>query len=63
MSPARRRMTTMHERYDQALEYGHDKHLPLDAPRPKPTQDWPPENGALLESTPSGFRAGAPAKG
>jgi hypothetical protein len=49
MSPARRRMRTMRERYDQALEYCHDKHLPTDAPRPKPTKAWPPENVALLE--------------
>jgi site-specific recombinase XerD len=49
MSPARRRMTTMPERYDQALEYCHDKKLSPDAPRPKPTKDWPPENVALLE--------------
>jgi site-specific recombinase XerD len=38
----------MPERYDQALEYGHDKHLPADAPRPKPTCFWPPENVELL---------------
>jgi site-specific recombinase XerD len=49
MSPARRRMDTMQERYDQALEYCHDKHLPSSAPRPRPTGDWPPENVALLE--------------
>lgn len=49
MSPVRRRMTTMPERYDQALEYCHDKKLSPDAPRPKPTKDWPPENVALLE--------------
>jgi site-specific recombinase XerD len=48
MSPARRYMTTMHERYDQALEYCHDKTLPPYSPRPKPTKDWPPENVALL---------------
>ncbi len=49
MSPARRRMTTMRERYDQALEYCHDKNLPPEAPRPKFTCHWPPENVALLE--------------
>ena len=49
MSPARSRMDTMRERYDQALEYGHDKQLPPDTPYPKPTNDWPPENVALLE--------------
>jgi site-specific recombinase XerD len=42
-------MDTMHERYDQALEYCHDKNLPATAPRPSLTRDWPPENVALLE--------------
>jgi integrase/recombinase XerD len=50
MSPARKRMHSMPERYDQALAYCHDKHLPPGAPRPSPTKDWPPENVALLES-------------
>jgi len=49
MSPMRKRMHAMPERYDQALEYCHDKHLPPDAPRPLPTAHWPPENVALLE--------------
>jgi site-specific recombinase XerD len=49
MSPARRRMTTMRERYDQALEYCHDKKLAPEAPRPRFTCDWPPENVDLLE--------------
>jgi len=49
MSPSRRRMTSMPERYDQALAYCHDKHLPPDAPRPKPTAFWPAENIELLE--------------
>lgn len=49
MSPACRRMHTAHERYDQALAYCHDKNLPPDMPRPRPTQDWPPENVSLLE--------------
>jgi site-specific recombinase XerD len=42
-------MDSMHERYDQALDYSHDKNLPPEAPRPCPTQDWPPENVTLLE--------------
>jgi site-specific recombinase XerD len=50
MSPMRKRCDTVPERYDQALEYGHDKHLPADAPRPKPTSFWPPENVELLKS-------------
>ena len=58
MSPARRYMTTMHERYDQALDYGHDKHLSPDAPRPKNTRDWPPENVALLETYGEWLRGG-----
>lgn len=49
MSPSRKYMETMPERYDQALQFGHDKHLPVGAPRPKPTQFWPAENVALLE--------------
>jgi site-specific recombinase XerD len=49
MSPMRKRYDTLPERYDQALEYCHDKHLPAGAPRPKPTKDWPAENVALLE--------------
>jgi site-specific recombinase XerD len=48
MSPARKRYDTMPERYDQALEYGHEKNLPPEILRPKPTQDWPPENVELL---------------
>jgi site-specific recombinase XerD len=42
-------MTTMFERYDQALEYCHDKNLPPGALRPKSTKSWPVENMALLE--------------
>ncbi len=49
MSPARKRCVTMPERYDQALTYGHDKNLPPGTPCPRPTQDWPAENVALLE--------------
>jgi len=49
MSPSRRRMISMPERYDQALEYCHDKRLPPEAPRPKPTSFWPAENIELLE--------------
>jgi integrase len=49
MKPGHKRMDTMRERYDQALDYGHEKNLAPDVPRPKPTQDWPPENVALLE--------------
>jgi site-specific recombinase XerD len=49
MSPFRKRMTTMPGRYDQALQYCHDKNLPPGTPQPKYTRDWPPENVALLE--------------
>jgi site-specific recombinase XerD len=48
MSTAHRQVDTMPERYDQALEYCHDKDLPPGCPRPRPTKDWPPENVALL---------------
>ena len=41
--------TTVAGRYDQALAYARERCLPPDAPRPKPTQDWPPENVRLLE--------------
>ena len=47
MSPARQ-VDHPAERYDQSLHYARDKHLPPEAPRPKPTRDWPPENVALL---------------
>ncbi len=63
MSPARRRMTTMRERYDQALEYCHDKRLPPDSPRPKPTQDWPPENVKLLEQYAGWLSGGGASEG
>jgi site-specific recombinase XerD len=43
------RVDTMPERYDQSLEMAHQARLPPDAPRPKPTRFWPPENVALLE--------------
>ena len=36
------------ERYDDALRRGHHFRLAPDAPRPRPTRDWPPENVALL---------------
>jgi integrase/recombinase XerD len=49
MNHPRRRMTSMPERYDQALEFCHDKRLPPEAPRPQPTACWPAENTALLE--------------
>lgn len=49
MSSARKYMESMPERYDQALEYAHDKNLPAGAPRPQLTKDWPAENVALLE--------------
>ena len=42
------RVDTYPERYDQALHYARDQRLPPEAPRPHPTQDWPPENVALL---------------
>jgi site-specific recombinase XerD len=47
MSPPRR-VDHPAERYDQSLHYARDKHLPPEAPRPKPTREWPPENVALL---------------
>lgn len=47
MSPPKR-LDHPAERYDQALHYARDKHLPLDAPRPRPSHDWPLENVSLL---------------
>jgi hypothetical protein len=41
--------TNAAERYDQALQYARDSHLPADAPRPRPTSAWPSENVACLE--------------
>lgn len=35
--------------YDRSLLYARGKRLPEDAPRPKPTSFWPPENIAMLE--------------
>jgi site-specific recombinase XerD len=49
MSPFRQRMLTMAGRYDQALQYARDRDLPPEAPRPRPTDDWPVENVTLLE--------------
>lgn len=43
------RVDTMPERYDQSLQMAHQARLPPEAPRPKPTRFWPPENVALLE--------------
>jgi integrase/recombinase XerD len=40
---------TLAELYDNALAYARDGKLPPDAPRPRPTADWPRENLALLE--------------
>ena len=47
MSPPHR-VNTYPERYDQALHYARDQHLPPDHPRPCFTRDWPPENVVLL---------------
>ena len=44
-----KKATTLAERYDQALLSGHQRRLPLDAPRPVPTCAWPEENIRLLE--------------
>ncbi len=41
--------TTIAEQYDQALKYARDQRLPPEAPRPRPTRQWPPENVRLLE--------------
>lgn len=41
--------TTIPGRYDQALLYARDRNLPLEAPRPCPTSQWPQENIRLLE--------------
>ena len=41
--------TTVAGRYNQSLLYSHERRLSPDAPRPKPTHDWPPENVRLLE--------------
>ncbi len=49
MSPPKK-ANTVREIYDQALNYARDQKLLPDAPRPRPTKDWPPENVALLES-------------
>jgi site-specific recombinase XerD len=37
------------EQYDMALHYARDDRLPPDAPRPRPTRDWPEGNLAMLE--------------
>ncbi len=37
------------ERYDQALLWARDRHLPPEAPRPQRTAAWPEENVRLLE--------------
>jgi len=37
------------EMYDRALRFAHDKHLPPDYTRPRPTAEWPPENITVLE--------------
>lgn len=44
-----KKANTVPERYDQALHYARDQHLPPKAPRPCPTSQWPSENVALLE--------------
>ena len=41
--------TTVTAHYDQALHYARDLHLPPEAPRPCPTNQWPKENIQLLE--------------
>jgi site-specific recombinase XerD len=40
--------STPAEMYDWALRHAHDRRLPLDYPRPRPTCEWPPENIVLL---------------
>jgi site-specific recombinase XerD len=41
--------TTIPQMYDYSVLLSHRKKLPPDLPRPHLTQDWPPENIALLE--------------
>jgi site-specific recombinase XerD len=48
MSPLKSPVTIA-EKYDHALHYARDNHLPEDQPRPKPTAFWPPENIQFLE--------------
>ena len=48
MSPVKAPVTIA-EKYDHALHYARDKHLPEDQPRPKPISFWPPENIVFLE--------------
>ena len=48
MSPVKAAVTTT-EIYDQALKYARDFRLPPDAPQPKFTAEWLPENVATLQ--------------
>jgi site-specific recombinase XerD len=50
--------TTPAEMYDRALQYAHDRRLPPDYPKPRPTSEWPPENIALLEQYCEWLRSG-----
>lgn len=52
------RVNTMPARYDQSLQMAHQARLPPEAPRPKPTRFWPPENVALLEQYADWLRGG-----
>ena len=40
---------TLREKYDQALHYARDQHLPVGMPRPLASSHWHPDNLALFE--------------
>lgn len=50
--------TTVTGRYDQALNYARDQHLPTGFLSPHPTRDWPKENIELLERYVDWLRGG-----
>jgi len=52
------RPSTPAEMYDRALRYAHDKRLPRDYPKPRPTSEWPAENIVLLEQYCEWLRSG-----
>jgi site-specific recombinase XerD len=57
MSPTKREVTVT-GRYDQALHYARDQHLPSGYITPRPTMDWPQENIELLERYVDWLRGG-----
>lgn len=48
MSPLHK-ATNIAEQYDMALHFARNDRLPADAPRPRPTSEWPAENLVMLE--------------